>query len=91
MGPVVCRGYSAPECIDVPPPHKRDIYSDIYSLGVIIRELVIGSKEKPNIFRVSVIFLTSTSTRSPAQTIILQDINIRSLLISFVAEPPNLT
>ena len=84
MGPVVCRGYSAPECIDVPPPHKRDIYSDIYSLGVIIRELVTGSKEKPNIFRVSVIFLT-TSTHSPTRTVILRDINSRSLLISLIS------
>lgn len=85
MGSVVCRGYSAPECTDVPPPDKRDIYSsDIYSLGVIIRELVTGSKEKPNIFGVSVIFLTSTSTHSPTRTITLRDINIRSLLISLI-------
>ena len=85
MGSVVCRGYSAPECTDVPPPHKRDIYSDIYSLGVIIRELVTGSKEKPNIFGVSVIFLTSTSTHSPTRTVILRDINSRSLLISLIS------
>jgi serine/threonine protein kinase len=32
--------------------------SDIYSLGVIVKELVTGSKEKPSIPKVRVINLT---------------------------------
>lgn len=45
-----CRGYCAPEY-----QHhgKMSLKSDIYSLGVIMLELVTGSKEEPDITNVS--------------------------------------
>jgi serine/threonine protein kinase len=45
-----CRGYCAPEYLH---HAKMSAKSDIYSLGVIIIELVTGSKEEPNITKVS--------------------------------------
>jgi len=50
-----CRGYSAPEYVL---EGKSSSKSDIYSLGVIIIEVVTGSKQKmPNITKVRVIYM----------------------------------
>lgn len=45
-----CRGYCAPE---YQYHGKMSLKSDIYSLGVIMLELVTGSKEDPDIANVS--------------------------------------
>ena len=46
-----CRGYCAPEYIS---EGKTSIKSDICSLGIIIIEIVTGSKGKPNKSKVRV-------------------------------------
>jgi serine/threonine protein kinase len=45
-----CRGYCAPE---YQYHGKMSLKSDMYSLGVIMLELVTGSKEEPDITNVS--------------------------------------
>jgi len=51
-----CRGYCAPEYFL---EGKSSSKSDIYSLGVMVTELVTGSKKGPDLTKVRVVVMSS--------------------------------
>jgi serine/threonine protein kinase len=72
---ISCRGYTAPEYID---SGEMSLKYDVYSLGVIIIELVTGSRSIPDINNVSVFYIVDGPFLTDLAEILLLHIIKRS-------------